>query len=223
MITQSVIDYQTLTGYTPPEDSKRPKDLLEKDVFLDLLMTQLQHQDPLNPMSNQEFLSQLAALSTVEELRKSNEHLQSLQLYQASINNAQSVSMIGKEVKARGDVIHLSEAEEVDIHFSLSGEAAKVEITIFDESGKVVKTISAGKMDDGDHTTTWNGMDHNGSPLADGDYTFEVRATDKFGEDLLIETFILGRVTGVSFSAGVPELMINGQKIMLGDVYEVLN
>ena len=74
--------------------------VMDKDDFLNLLITQLQNQDPLNPTDSTEFTAQLAQFSSLEQLNNVNQNLQTLQLYQASINNAQTVSFIGKEVTA---------------------------------------------------------------------------------------------------------------------------
>ncbi|MCZ7582200.1 MAG: flagellar hook assembly protein FlgD [Deltaproteobacteria bacterium] len=221
METQPIVDLQQLTGYVPEESASGPADLLDRDVFLNLLVTQLRHQDPLNPMENQEFVDQLASLTTVEELRKSNDNLAALQLYESSINNAQSVSMIGKEVKALGNGVTLGADGEADVHYRLDAPAANVEITIFDDSGTVVRTIQAGAQKEGDRKETWNGADNNNSPLATGRYTFEVRATDAGGEEIGVTTFLAGRVSGVSFGSGGPELVIDGEKVMIGQVYEV--
>ncbi|MBZ0272736.1 flagellar hook assembly protein FlgD [bacterium] len=218
--TQGIVDFQSLTGYVPDE-AKKSSDLLDQDVFMNLLVTQLKHQDPLSPMENQEFLQQLASLSTVEQLKKSNENLMTLQLYQSSINNAQSVSMIGKEVKAIGDKLRVAEGEDANIHFALDDAAESVEVTIFDESGKVVRTINQTRLDAGDQTIVWDKKDGNASPVASGTYRFEVRATDSAGNDIGSTTFLAGRVDGVSFGSGGPELLVNGQKVLIGDIYEV--
>jgi len=219
--TTPIPSIQQLTGYVPEEQSAQAGDLLDRDVFLNLLITQIQYQDPLNPMENQEFTSQLAQLSLVEEMRTNNEHMVALQLYESSINNAQSVSMIGKEIKALGDTVCLSGAGGEDIHFRLDEPAERVEITIFDEDQNTLTAISNTRMEEGDQSVFWNGQNSNGSPMPEGNYTFEVRATDKSGEDVTVQTFVAGRVEGVSFGSGGPELLVNGEKISIGDIYEV--
>ncbi len=221
MSTSAILSYDQLTGYTGAEETKK-NDMLDKEVFLNLLMTQMKQQDPLDPMDNQQFLDQLASLATVEELRTSNDNLATLQLYQSSINNAQSVSMIGKEVRATGDVVGLDhDGDDAKLHFLLSGEAKSAEITIYNAKGTVVRTITASDLDEGMNKVGWNGLDRNGSPMPAGDYTFEVKATGADGSSVSATTLISGRVDGVSFGSGGPELLIDGQKVMIGDVYEV--
>ncbi|MCB1152962.1 hypothetical protein KDL45_04875 [bacterium] len=214
------ITLDTGTGYTT-DATATSEDLLSKGVFLELLVTQMQYQDPLDPMDNQQFLDQLASLSTVEELRTSNSNLETIQLYQSSINNAQSVALVGKDVKAIGDTVTYDGAENVKLHFKLNAPAASTEITIYDESGTVVRVISQSDLDEGDQTVTWNGNDKNGSPLSAGTYTFEVNAKTSEGDPVASTTFLSGRVEGVSYGSGVPELIVQGQRVMIGDIYEV--
>ncbi|MCC6156476.1 MAG: hypothetical protein IT350_00365 [Deltaproteobacteria bacterium] len=221
MSTSPILSFDQLTGYTGTEETKK-NDMLDKEVFLNLLMTQMKQQDPLDPMDNQQFLDQLASLATVEELRTSNANLATLQLYQSSINNAQSVSMIGKEVRASGDTMRLAhDGDSTKLHFLLEGEAKDAEITIYNAKGTVVRTITANELEEGINRVSFNGLDRNGSPLPAGDYKFEVKANGGDGTSVTATTLISGRVEAVSFDSGGPELMIDGQKVMIGDVYEV--
>src|SRR5210317_754089 len=77
--------------------------VMGKDDFLNLLITQLQNQDPLKPTDSTEFTAQLAQFSSLEQLGNVNENLKQLQDFQASINNSQAVSLIGKEITATGN------------------------------------------------------------------------------------------------------------------------
>ena len=221
--SSQMVSLQQMTGYTTPTDvsTQKTSDLMSQDVFLNLLVTQLKNQDPLNPMQNQEFVQQLASLSTVGQLKSVNDNLTSLGLYQASINNGQSVSMIGKDIKAKGSTVSLDSSSTAEIYYNLPSDAATVEVSIFDNAGNVVKTINENDVAAGDHDVTWDGCDTNGSPLASGNYKFEIRAKDKSGADITALTFLSGRVDGVSFGTGGPELLINGQKVSISDVYEV--
>ncbi len=215
------VDVTSLSGYTEYIESSATEDLMDEEVFLNLLVTQLQNQDPLDPMSNQDFLMQLATLSQVEEQRTMNDNLETLQLYQSSINNAQSLALIGKEVIASGDTVSLERGEEKDLHFYLDADAAEVEITIYNESGSVVRQITKSEMDSGDQVVAWDGKDRNNSPLDSGVYTFEVTATNDAGDSVAVQTMISGLVTSVSFANGAPELEIDGQKVVFGNLYEV--
>ena len=196
-------------------------DLASEEVFLNLLLTQMQNQDPLDPMDNQEFLSQIAQLSTVEQLRTTNSNLETLQLYQMSINNAQSVSLIGKEVTAAGDSITLEESGDTELSFNLAGEAKTAKVVIYDAEGSVVRTINLNDLEEGENSVTWDGNDRDGNPCTVGEYTFEVTAEDSSGLAVTADTFIVGVVTGITFEEGTPMLQIGSHQVSMGDVFKV--
>jgi flagellar basal-body rod modification protein FlgD len=201
---------------TPSKDSS-----LGKDDFLSLLVTQLQNQDPLNPMDSTAFTSQLAEFSSLEQLNNVNKNLEYLQMYQSSINNAQAVSFIGKNVYALGNSIQLEGGDNEEIHFELSLDSSSVFINIYNEAGSLVKYIENGPMGEGDQSVEWDGTDNGGYTLPEGIYKFEVMAADVNGDKVPTATHINERVTGVTFKNGVTYLVAGGMKIPIGDVIEV--
>lgn len=196
-------------------------DILGKDDFLTLLITQLQNQDPLNPTDSTEYTAQLAQFSSLEQLSNINANIEYLQLYQESINNAQAVSFIGKGVTALGDAIRISEGVADSSEFELAANASGVTINIYDETGNLVKTIEKGVMEAGRQTVDWDGTDNNGNQLADGDYAFEVMAVDADGQEIQAITYTSGIVSGVTFSNGTTYFIVESQKIPISDIIEV--
>lgn len=204
------------SGVTSSKDSA-----LGKNDFLNLLVAQLQNQDPLSPMDSTAFTSQLAEFSSLEQLSNVNENLEYLQMYQASINNAQAVSFIGKNIDALGSSIKLESGENEEIHFELSQDSSSVFINIYDETGSLVKYIENGPLGEGKQSVEWDGTDNGGNPLPEGIYKFEVMAVNANGDKVQTATYISDRVTGVTFKNGVTYLLAGGMKIPIGDVIEV--
>jgi len=204
------------SGVTSSKDSA-----LGKDDFMNLLVAQLQNQDPLNPMDSTAFTSQLAEFSSLEQLSNVNENLEYLQMYQSSINNAQAVSFIGKNIYALGNSIQLEGGENKDIHFELSENSSSVFINIYDEAGNLVKYIENGPMGEGKQSVEWDGTDNSGNTLPEGIYKFEIMAVDANSDEVQTATYISDRVTGVTFKDGVTYLLAGGMKIPIGDVIEV--
>jgi flagellar basal-body rod modification protein FlgD len=204
------------SGVTASKDSA-----LGKDDFLNLLVAQLQNQDPLEPMDSTAFTSQLAEFSSLEQLASVNENLENLQMYQSSINNAQAVSFIGKNIDALGDSIQLASGETEEIYFELSENSSSVFINIYDEAGGLVKYIENGLLGEGKQSLEWDGTDNGGNTLPGGIYKFEVMAVDTTGDKVQTATYIRDKVTGVTFKNGVTYLMAGGMQIPLGDVTEV--
>jgi len=204
------------TSYAPESS------IVGKEDFLKLLVTQLQYQDPLNPAESTEFTAQLAQFSSLEQLTNVNKNLEYLQLYQASINNAQAVDFIGKTITTSGSTVSVSDGVSGNIAFDLPADAAGVTISIYDASGQLTATIEAGALDEGKQSVTWDAEDQEGNKVSDGDYTFEVAAVDSEGNIVEVSTFSKAVVTGVTFEDGVTYLMAGGRKIPMGDVVEVL-
>ena len=192
-----------------------------QDQFLEMLMAQIQHQDPLNPMEPSEFTSQLAQLSTVEQLESVNKNLNYQQLYLASINNSQALGFIGHEVMAAGNSVHWDGENSGEINYSLEGNATRVVVNVFDKNDTLVRTIHLGEQQKGWHKISWDGSDSTGQQLPEGTYTFKVMASDSSGDAINSSTMLSGVVDGIDFEDGVTYVTVQGQKIPIGDIIEI--
>jgi len=186
-----------------------------KDDFFKMLLAQIQNQNPLNPIDGADFAAQLAQFSSLERLGNINDQLETMNLYQASVNNAQSLNLIGREVTAKGDVLKV-EGEPVDLTYNLSGYAKKVSIKIYNEKGSLVDTLEFGNQKEGRNSVVWDCNN-----VSKGNYTFDVSAIDDNGDNVDVDTMTTGVVAGVTFKNGSSYLSINGQDIAFGDVISV--
>jgi flagellar basal-body rod modification protein FlgD len=209
------------TGGTTAAASSTSKTTMGKDAFLTLLITQLQHQDPLNPADSTEFTAQLAQFSSLEQLNNVNENLSALKLYQASINNAQAVSFIGKDIVATGNSVEARSGQTVACEFDLAKPAQKVVVSVYDATGAFVKDVVATGLTAGRQTVSWDGRDRGGNTVADGTYTFEVQAEGSGKEAVAATTYTRGTVAGVSFQDGVTYLAVGNRRVAIGDVVQV--
>lgn len=194
---------------------------MNQEVFLRLLLTELQNQDPMNPLEGREFIAQLATLAQVEQTRKTNEALELLLQYQSSINNAQAVSLLGKKVRATGDEFTYSGAN-VELSFYLEQNAASVDVKIYDSAGKIVRTMSLGAQNEGLVNFKWDGLDNRGNKVPNGNYKFDVTAKDENGKSVFAQTLMEGVVSGLSFDTDGLHLIVNGHKVSLSEIYEVM-
>lgn len=193
---------------------------LGKDDFLNLLLKQLSHQDPLNPMDSAEFTSQLTQFSSLEELTNINTTLNDVLSFQQSMQNASVANLIGKTVTVDGNTAFLS--GEAGLNYELSAQAASVEITIYDGSGRVVSSKNIGSQEAGDQRYTWDGKDSSGNQLPEGSYTFQVDAVDISGNPVQALTSGAGTVTEVVFEDGLTFIMLNGGiKVNLNDIKSI--
>ena len=197
-------------------------EVLGKAEFLKLLVAQLTHQDPLNPMEGTEFTAQLAQFSSLEQLIRINDSLSSLSNLKDALTQSQSVDMIGKQILAEGNTISMTNGVSSNIIFSLDKSADSAEISVFDDAGQLASVFTSGELSAGQNTVAFAGFDANNNPLADGLYTFKVTALDPKGKEVITKTFSSGIVTGVNFGAGGgTELQIGPTKFPLASVVQV--
>jgi flagellar basal-body rod modification protein FlgD len=191
---------------------------LNQDTFLKLLTTQLQNQDPTNPVSNEDFIAQLAQFSSLEQLQGVNGQLSNLNLVNTSMNNASMVNLLGQDVVAASDTVHYKGEGDLELPFIAGNEVSSGTITITDEKGQVVDTIELGAQDKGEHSVTWDGKGKDGKPVAEGDYTVTYNATDGNGNPVDITALIEGVIDELSFANGTPQPSINGVPIDVGNI-----
>ena len=198
-------------------------DELDKDAFLKLLITQFQHQDPLNPMEDKEFIAQLAQFSALEQSMALNDSMGKLIVstdYQTTIS---ITSYIGKEVTGRGLGVSKKEGDISLIKYGAGEAVSDCYVNIVDAAGQVVSTVQLGARAAGIHEFNWDGKSSNGSDAADGVYTAAFSGKNEAGEPVFIDTSVSGRVTGTSFYNGEYFLrMSDGRSMSLGNVVEVV-
>lgn len=201
--------------------SRAPVKILGKNDFLQLLVTQLQHQDPLNPAESTEFTAQLAQFSSLEQLNNINDNLKNMQQFQTAVTNSQAVSFIGKEITASGNTLQLTDGQAAECRFELTSDAALAAITVYDQSGSFVKAFETGPLASGPQTAVWDGTDRNGNPALPGIYRFEVQAVDADNRSVGVTTLISALVTGVSLKNQTASLITGLQTIAIDDVISV--
>ncbi len=196
-----------------------------KDAFLLLLLTQLQNQDPTNPMENTEMTAQLAQFSQLEQLANMNDAVNTMTGYIQAQNQFQTLTMIGKDVLAESDQVSVTGGEP-DMNVSLiTTETCKVVAYIVDKEGNQVKKIDMGTLEPGEHDVKWDGTNNALGKVADGAYAFQVTATNLAGELLEDGVYpqVSGRITSVSFDAsGQPIIHMGNSSLALSQVLQIL-
>jgi len=210
-------------GFSTMKNDYTPSMELGKEDFLELLVTQLQNQNPWEPMNNQEYIGQMTQFSMLEQSRNMNTNLSILQMYQASLNNVQAVSLIGKSIKVAGDSTSLKNGvTDTSIMYELD-EETQVYIDIYNEDGEKVATKEMGTQTSGEHEFSWDGKDDEGNTCPDGKYSFKVKVADEDGVQTDIPTFVRGEITGVSFKDNTTYLTVGGEEYPLSSILEILS
>lgn len=197
---------------------------LDKDAFMKLMLTQMKHQDPTNPMQAHEMASQLAAFTSVEQLQNLNTTMDGLKKAQAPMQQFEALNFIGKSVagdsalttRVKGDTSH-------SFQFKLLKDAEDVNLKIKNSQGEIVRELSLKQKKSGANSIEWNGQNEKGIEQPPGDYTMSVEATDKMGQRVGVETQFDGLITGVNYTSEGPLLIVGQRTVKLSDVKKIVD
>jgi flagellar basal-body rod modification protein FlgD len=189
--------------------------VLGKDDFLKMMIAQLKHQDPLNPMDGTAFTAQLAQFSSLEQLQNINTQMTSFTQQQQALGNSQAVNFIGKTVLAKGSTVSV-DGNPVTLGYNLAGDAASGQVQVYDANGQLVNTLSFKNQKQGLNSVTWNCPSS-----AKGTYSFAVSALDASGNPVSASTMTQGTVTGVNFHDSATYLNVGGQEIGFSNIVSV--
>lgn len=209
----------------PASERVQSQNTLGKDEFLSLLVTQLANQDPLEPMSNDQYITQMATFSQLELLQNMNSNLEkslnwSLLLSQ-TINNTMATSLLGREVQVSTDSVVIDDSGTSKIRYDLDKSASEVTIKISDTDGNLVRVLREDGANEGSHEITWDGLDANGNQMPKGSYTIDVSATDADGNDVSASAYFTGQVDNVRYIDGQAYLSVDNVLIPLSEVMQV--
>jgi flagellar basal-body rod modification protein FlgD len=210
-------------GSRAAQTSESQQQVMGKEDFLQLLVTQLQNQDPLNPADATEFTAQLATFSSLEQLQNINSTLADVSASQSVLTNSQAVDYIGQKIQALGDQVYLNDGQADPIEFDVGDDAAGVYIKIYNQYGDYVQDLELGPMTAGHQEVQWDGLDHGGQTAPDGSYRFEATALDADGNTISVTSFTTGTVSGVYYKNGLAYLVTANQDVPLGSVVQVFD
>ena len=191
-----------------------------QDRFLQLLVTQLKNQDPLNPMDNSQITSQMAQISTVSGIDKLNTTLQSMAASFGTGQSLQATAMIGHNVLAPGNSLQLQNGAALG-GIALPQAVDSVVVSVRDASGLVLHKVNLGAQEAGVVSFQWDGVTDSGANAAPGSYSFAVEAMQG-GNKVDATALALGKVGSVTQTNGTVQLNIDGQgPVALADVKQI--
>lgn len=210
----------TLSGsITDAQKTQQQSFKLAEDFsqFLTLLTTQLQNQDPLNPMDSSEFTNQLVQFSQVEQAINSNQKLDALVNLQLANISSVALGYVGMDVMYRSADMNYDGSTPVKIDYALSQDAFSANMNVFNEEGELVFTAEVPKTV-GSHEYVWDGSRMGGGHVEPGTYTVKINAFDS--KDALIDTstVVSGNVRGIESQDGVIYLLVGDRAVALGNV-----
>ncbi len=209
------------TEFGKPATVKKDLDKLD---FLNLLVTQLQHQDPLDPMDDKEFVAQLAQFSSLEQLTNISSGIDGLSTAMSRQELISTATYIGKDITADGYSISKEKGKISELYYEFDEEISSAQMNILDENNNIVRTVSLGAMSAGRRTYAWDGKDYKGNEVVDGVYNVYIMAEGTDGQKVLANTEVSGTVTAIQHSDGKTWLSLgDGRMVNFSNVKYVVD
>jgi flagellar basal-body rod modification protein FlgD len=181
---------------------------LGKDAFLQLLVTQLKNQNPLDPQDNSAFVSQLAQFSSLEGITTLNDSVTAIAGNYKSTQALQASSLVGRSVIVQTATTQVDTTKSMTGTITVPTGVSGIKVTITDKDGNAVKTIDMGSQSAGSASFVWDGTKTDGTKADPGNYTFKASTTiDGKATDLV--TNLPATVNSVTISQTGGELMLN--------------
>lgn len=192
---------------------------MDENMFLQLLIKQIQNQDPLSPMDNQEFVAQLAAFSNLEQMQGINDRLDDSNALAQGMNNTMMLGLVGKDVTVEGSTLDITDGS-VSQNQLLSDYAGNATIAVKDETGTTVATYTK-PIASGYNDVSWDGLLESGETAPDGTYTLDIDLASSNGESLDFVSLMTAPVDGLRYQDGAAVVEVAGNAYYVSEIYEI--
>ncbi len=195
--------------YSHKKEREVNKDL-GKNEFLELLVAQLNNQNPLDPQDNGEFISQLAQFSSLEGIENLNSSMGDILSSVHSSQALQASSLVGRNVIFAGDQALVDTEAQADFQGSVlvPQSSSNVYVGIYNEAGTLVNRINLGSQGAGQQSFSWDGTNSDGELMPPGKYTFKAEGTFE-GETQGLYTMLPAKVESVTLSQQGGDMLLN--------------
>jgi flagellar basal-body rod modification protein FlgD len=220
--TSTIIPTPVTSNSSSPSSSSSSstKDTLGANytAFLQMLTTQLQNQNPLDPLDTNQFTQQLVQFAQVEQQLKSNDQLATLISLQSAAQSTYALGFVGTTVAVDGSTTTLADGA-AKWNFNVA-KPSTVTLTVTNSTGQTVytKTMAAQA---GDQSFTWDGRNNDGTQLPEGNYKLSIAAKDATGKTVGVSTEIEGKVDAVDLTQNPPQLLVAGQPYTVDKIKRV--
>jgi flagellar basal-body rod modification protein FlgD len=196
-------------GLRPPTvESRQAPNALGQQEFFDLMVAQLQNQDPLNPTDSAEFLSQVAQFSTVNGINQMQQSIATLAEAMTSSQALQASMLVGGDVLVSSRAGFLESGKSMEGAIELPAATGQVMAQIFTPSGQLVRELELGPQDSGLVRFAWDGNDASGEFAPPGAYVVQASAV-RDGQNEALETFVVSHVDSVTLDARGADVTLN--------------
>ncbi|HEH4417594.1 TPA: flagellar basal body rod modification protein [Campylobacter coli] len=212
--------------------ASNPNATLDKDAFLKLLLIELQHQDPTDPMDSDKMLTQTSQLSALEMQQNTNTTMQKMVETMQLLSNSFSTSMstsaigaIGKMATVSDNKIKLTGSDEIialKMYLPEDSDENGVTLEVYDSNNKLVFSEKSGEqsVSKGLFTMEWPGRNNDGVYAGDGEYTVKMVYNNKNGEKITAN-YGTYPIEGIVFKEGIAYAKMAGQEVPFDAISEI--
>ena len=217
-VSNMPVDMTALSGASSTTTSSTQD---AQDRFLKLLVTQMQNQDPLNPMDNAQVTTQIAQLNTVSGIDKLNTTLTNMAASFTAAQSIQATSLIGHGVLVPGNSLTLQNGAAI-FGADLPQSVDHLKVSIQDSAGNVLHSMDVGPHPAGSVVLSWDGVTDAGTAASNGSYKLVLNASAA-GSTVTATPLSFGQVGAVSSTASGVTLNLGGtQTAALNDVKQIM-
>ena len=215
-----VSQVNNITMANNPNTQRVPKKSLDMQDFIQLFITQLQYQDPMNPIENNEMAIQLALFNQVDQLFKINKALDTLVNMAKSLDLAYISNLVGKKVRVETNVGRVENGEFLGGEFNLDEPVNYLEIVIKDDKGNLVDKIQLSGLKAGNYKIQWDAIDLKGNKVPDGNYLFSIIIPENTNKT--ITPTMIAKVTGAKLGDNTQMVINENYTLDLKDIKELI-
>lgn len=191
---------------------------IDQQQFLMLFISQLQNQDPLNPLDTNALTSQLAQFSSLEQLFNINSTLDAVEKGLHGQESLDPLGFLGTEISVPGDTLAIEDGVVSQITADVPAGVSALHAVVLGPDGSQVLDLDLGVQPPGELEVVFDGKDGRDAPLPDGLYAVRVMARDGNDEPIQVDTFVRGRVTGIDLTETSPVLLLGDVRVPMAQV-----
>ncbi|SIN78295.1 flagellar basal-body rod modification protein FlgD [Sulfurivirga caldicuralii] len=216
---------ELLSALNAPSDPSKLKNGMQQlgqEDFLRLLTTQLQNQDPTDPLDPKDMITDLTGFNQLEATLKLNKSMAEVVQGFANLQTMQAATLIGKHVKVQAESLEHVAGQPEQIKLDIATPLKDAKLVISDGSG-VVKEMDLGTVNAGEQVINWDGTDSLGQNVPAGPYKVIAYGEDENGEIQSIATILPTRVTSVAIQDGgtLKLTLATGEVVDMNNVREI--
>lgn len=219
----TIADVGSTTAANAGSDTQQSRTSIAEtfDTFLVLLTTQLQNQDPINPMETNEFTNQLVSFSQVEQAIQTNEKLDDLITQATGSQLNEAAALVGQYGEFEGNAIQVDANGDFGTWaYNLPQQSAATGLSIINENGTVIRNLS-GNTSAGWHNVNWDGRDNSGNPVPEGVYRLRIDAADSAGSPMGVTQTVVDRIRTASLDGFEAVLEIGPNAVPMSNLLAV--